>query len=224
MTMQTCVVSGSVADRQGEQRLDGWKAIVGHLGRDDRTVKRGEARGLPVHRVPGGERARVYALVGEIDRWLNPTDLAPIIESNEVPDPILVSGDTLAQPERTEARFPLKRHALDAPLSIAGCFSAVALVLAPAALHAVAPRALAAAAAASVAQFGPITPIDPQARKRELDGLHAWNLRTPASLAQARQDFGAAIAREPGYAPAYAGRANTWLLLVKYGAVSDGEA
>jgi hypothetical protein len=161
-------------------------------------------------------------LAGEIDRWLNATDLALIIESNGVPDPPLGSGDTLAQPERTEARFPLKRHALVAALSVAGCFSAVALVLASASLHAVAPRAL--AAAASAAPFGPITPIDPQARKRELDGLHAWNLRTPASLAQARQDFGAAIAGEPGYAPACAGRANTWLLLGKFGAVSDGEA
>jgi tetratricopeptide (TPR) repeat protein len=53
------------------ERLDGWKAIAGFFGRDERTVKRWEAsRGLPVRRIPGGGRAAVWADAAELRRWL----------------------------------------------------------------------------------------------------------------------------------------------------------
>jgi hypothetical protein len=53
------------------QRLDSWKEIAAYLGRDIRTVARWEnERGLPVHRVPGGQRHAVFAYTAEIDRWL----------------------------------------------------------------------------------------------------------------------------------------------------------
>lgn len=52
-------------------RLDSWKEICTYLGRDRRTLGRWEEeRGLPVHRMPGGDRPRVYALKPEIDAWL----------------------------------------------------------------------------------------------------------------------------------------------------------
>ncbi len=51
-------------------RLDSWKEIARHLGRDVRTVIRWEERGLPVHRVPGGKLSRVFAFSGELDEWL----------------------------------------------------------------------------------------------------------------------------------------------------------
>lgn len=51
--------------------LNGWKEIGGYLGRDIRTVERWEKlRGLPVRRVPGAGRATVYALISELDQWL----------------------------------------------------------------------------------------------------------------------------------------------------------
>ena len=54
----------------GEQ-LDSWKAIAVYLGREVRTVQRwAKARHLPVHRLPGGERPRVFVLKSEIDAWL----------------------------------------------------------------------------------------------------------------------------------------------------------
>jgi excisionase family DNA binding protein len=57
-------------DPVGEQ-LDSWKEIAVYLGREVRTVQRwAKARDLPVHRFPGGERPRVYALKSEIDAWL----------------------------------------------------------------------------------------------------------------------------------------------------------
>jgi Tol biopolymer transport system component len=56
---------------QEKSRLDGWKAISDHLGWHPRTVMRWEQlRGLPVHRVPGGQRNAVFAFRHEIDEWL----------------------------------------------------------------------------------------------------------------------------------------------------------
>jgi len=56
---------------QARERLDSWKEIAAYLGRDLRTVRRWEKdKGLPVHRVPGGERQAVFAYRAEIDAWL----------------------------------------------------------------------------------------------------------------------------------------------------------
>ncbi len=53
------------------ERLDSWKDIAAYLGRDLRTVQRWESeRHLPVHRLPGGDKPRVYALPFELDAWL----------------------------------------------------------------------------------------------------------------------------------------------------------
>jgi TolB-like protein len=51
-------------------RLDGWKEIAAFLNRGERTVKRWEReRGLPVHRVPFGDRASVFAWPSELADW-----------------------------------------------------------------------------------------------------------------------------------------------------------
>jgi hypothetical protein len=51
-------------------RLNSWKQIARHLGRDVRTVRRWELKdvGMPVHRVPGGRS--VFAYARELDAWL----------------------------------------------------------------------------------------------------------------------------------------------------------
>lgn len=52
------------------ESLDSWKAIANYLNREVRTVMRWErSRGLPVHRLPGGEKPGVYALRSELDAW-----------------------------------------------------------------------------------------------------------------------------------------------------------
>jgi hypothetical protein len=59
-------------------RLDSWKAIAVYLGRDLRTVRRWEKeKGLPVRRVPGGERRAVFAYRHEIDAWLGKATAEP---------------------------------------------------------------------------------------------------------------------------------------------------
>jgi len=52
-------------------RLDSWKEIAAYVGRDVRTVIRWEQRGgLPVYRIPVGQRQAVYAFRHEIDEWM----------------------------------------------------------------------------------------------------------------------------------------------------------
>ena len=59
-------------------RLDSWKDIAGYLGREVRTVQRWESeRGLPVHRLPGGDKPRVYALKSELGSWLQTSPPEP---------------------------------------------------------------------------------------------------------------------------------------------------
>lgn len=61
-----------------DRRLDGWKSIASFFGRDERTVKRWEAsRGLPVHRIPGGGRASVWADPAELRNWIEGSGEAP---------------------------------------------------------------------------------------------------------------------------------------------------
>jgi hypothetical protein len=51
-------------------KLQSWKEIAGFLGHDERTVMRWERLGMPVHRIPGTKRSRVYASRTEITNWL----------------------------------------------------------------------------------------------------------------------------------------------------------
>ena len=63
--------------KSADGRLGSWKEIAAFFGKDERTVKRWEAqRGLPVHRVPGGNRTTVYAYTRELEDWLR-RDSAP---------------------------------------------------------------------------------------------------------------------------------------------------
>ena len=52
------------------QRLDSWKAIAAHLGRDVRTAQRWEFEGLPVRRLRHDKLASVFAYSREIDDWV----------------------------------------------------------------------------------------------------------------------------------------------------------
>ncbi len=52
-------------------RLDSWKEIAAYLKRDERTVRRWEEEGLPVHRHMHKKQASIYAHKAEIDVWWN---------------------------------------------------------------------------------------------------------------------------------------------------------
>src|SRR6266851_2368988 len=53
------------------ERLDSWKEIAAYLKRDERTVRRWEKEGLPVHRHLHKKQASIYAHKAEIDVWWN---------------------------------------------------------------------------------------------------------------------------------------------------------
>jgi len=52
-------------------RLDSWKEIAAYLKRDERTVRRWEKEGLPVHRKLHKKQASIFAFKAEIDAWWN---------------------------------------------------------------------------------------------------------------------------------------------------------
>jgi TolB-like protein/Tfp pilus assembly protein PilF len=52
-------------------RLDSWKEIASYLRYSERTVRRWETEGLPVHRRAHKKKAAIYAYKPEIDAWWN---------------------------------------------------------------------------------------------------------------------------------------------------------
>ena len=52
-------------------RLDSWKEIAAFLRYSERTVRRWETEGLPVHRHAHKKKAAIYAYKAEIDAWWN---------------------------------------------------------------------------------------------------------------------------------------------------------
>jgi len=56
-------------DLSSSEQLDSWKEIASYLNRDERTVRRWQKEGLPVHRHMHTKRAAVYAYKAEIDAW-----------------------------------------------------------------------------------------------------------------------------------------------------------
>ena len=57
-----------------------------------------------------------------------------------------------------------------------------------------------------------------------LKARYEWNKRTPEGFLAARDRFEEAVALDPGYASAYAGLADTYLLLAEFGVAPDSEA
>ena len=65
---------------------------------------------------------------------------------------------------------------------------------------------------------------DPEAREFYLRGRYQWNLRTEGSITRAAELFTQAIQRDPHFAAAYAGLADSYIFLRQYGHMTDQEA
>ena len=99
--------------------LNSWKEIASYLGKDVRTVMRWEKmHGLPVHRLPGGPKAGVYALKSEVDAWRAGQGVVASAGGSEMP--------AQTAPPR-EGRRPSRRAVL---LASGGLLVAVAVALA----------------------------------------------------------------------------------------------
>jgi TolB-like protein/Flp pilus assembly protein TadD len=73
-------------------------------------------------------------------------------------------------------------------------------------------------------RLGGARSVDPQAHEAYLKGRYEWNTRTEGGMTRAITLFNEAIAADPMYAPAYAGLAETYLLLPYYGSVAPKDA
>ncbi len=74
------------------------------------------------------------------------------------------------------------------------------------------------------ATTGSADTVDVKAHELYLQGRTNWRQRTPGSLARAGELFQQAIDRDPSYARAWSGLADTQLLLADYGTLSAAEA
>lgn len=176
-------------------RIDGWKAIGSYFGRDRTTAMRwAEQRGLPVHRVPGGKRASVYALKAELQAWL--TAQSDSIDE-EAPSP------ATAAPVR-KPRHWLLLFAL--PLLIAAAAFAMWAIWSP-------PQPSEA-----------VLPKDPEVARLYLQARDDWAQRKAASIDRAIAGLEEVTRRDPGFAPAWASLADAFLLAREFGSQSDEAA
>ena len=218
------------------RRLDTWKEIGAFFGRDERTVKRWEVtRGLPVHRVPGGGRANVYANTDELIEWLkgkNVTEdpasvtVAPAnpetgsAEENETHHDAAAGGRRIGdrrEAPRVSAAASQWQKTLYAVFVLA--ILAVAGILIVTRRNSSARAARTATSGSSVAHV-----IDPEAKQFYLKGIYYFNKRTPETLNQAVDFFTQAVVRDPQYAEAYVGLADCYNLLREYSVMPAAEA
>jgi Tfp pilus assembly protein PilF len=224
------------------RRLDTWKEIGAFFGRDERTVKRWEVtRGLPVHRVPGGGRANVYANTDELIEWLKGKNIT------EDPASVIVApvnSDAQVSPENGSAEENGTQHDATAGgrrigdrLQAARVSAAVSewqktlyavLILAILAVSGIliVTRRNSSARAARTTTASSSVPhvVDPEAKQFYLKGIYYFNKRTPETLNQAVDFFTQAVVRDPQYAEAYVGLADCYNLLREYSVMPATEA
>ncbi|MBP2159345.1 MULTISPECIES: tetratricopeptide repeat protein [Asticcacaulis] len=177
-------------------RLDGWKSIGAHFGRDRTTVMRwARERGMPVKRIPGGKTGTVYAVREELDRWA-------ASQSN--------LGDDAAGTPAVPVGFRLTSRQLwiggaAAGLVLAGTILSLLLLDRPA------PSRTA-------------LPSDPAISAAYLKARDDWAQRTPERLTAAITGFELTTRRDPNFAPGWSGLADAYLLSREFGAMADGDA
>jgi tetratricopeptide (TPR) repeat protein len=223
-------------------RLDGWKDVAAYLGKAERTVKRWERnRGLPIHRVPGGAKASVYAYSDELNEWLNSSDSAA--HDPAVSAAVDRAGQaTLSETDRAAptALFPESAQSTISPnrrlqwamavIGLALTGWALVLVMVSSATGTRLPAMVKAIFAKKGAgtSLGTSPAISDEERKRARDlylkGRYEWNQRSPDSLNRALDLFTQAIVHDPAYAQAYAGLADTYDLLREYSTMPDRDA
>jgi tetratricopeptide (TPR) repeat protein len=190
-----------------DRRLSSWKEIAQFFGKDERTVKRWEQRGLPVRRVPRGTRSSVFAYESELEGWLRgapPTATAV--------EPVAATPTALAEalpPPPAPRTSPLYAAAIIIAAMLGASTIAYVSTQAPASVP-------------PVESTAHIAPGDAQALYRQ--GVADWNTRTADGFDKAITAFEAALKIDPDYAAAYAGLANVYNLLSQYTAMPAADA
>lgn len=209
------MISAGKPDGPVDERLDSWKQIAAFFGRDERTVKRWEARrGLPLHRLPGGGGAKVYAFRGELQAWLHRGGGGREDDADtRNPSAAFARRAPAADERRPHGNGPAVLIVLMAILTVAAFLIGRARWPIPG---------------------GGVLPVqanssarpahDPLAVEFYRTGLYYWHARTPESLHQAVDYFTQAIVRDPAYAEPYAGLADSYNLLREFSEMPAREA
>jgi tetratricopeptide (TPR) repeat protein len=184
-------------------RLDGWKSIAAHFGRERTTVIRwATERGMPVHRIPGAGRSSVYALTEELDAWLDASRSKGHIEASDARSAApSVSGPAGRMLARSWRRI------VAVSLFAAGTLG-FAIYARP------------------DADSGPNLqlPRDAEAAEIYVEARADWARRTPQSILEAIGKLRRVVAIEPGFTPGYTALADSFLLAREFGSLSDLEA
>ena len=185
------------------KRLVPWKEIAAFLDRAERTVKRWEReRGLPVHRVPRGERSGVFAYQHELTAWLNGQERR-VDETEPAVDlhhkeylPIALVPDLEPAPEFTReikssklASESANRRSNSGRWRVAAWTCILSLVSASAAFLVLKGYRFASNPKVSRVQLAPTGSRhigSPRAEQLYLQGRYQWSLRTAESLAKCR--------------------------------------
>jgi tetratricopeptide (TPR) repeat protein len=221
--------------------LDGWKEVASYLHRGERTAKRWEQqRELPIHRVPGGARASVYANSAELDQWLLSRSPHGLDHADDVAEDLEdadTSGGSGTQTEETGSPEPqLPESSVPWSRLERWAFASFVLMVIGVVLYAVvhfnlkstvgdllspASRSQKSAATNSntVSEGEKLT-----AHELCLKGRYEWNYRTPENLNRALDDFTQAIVHDPGSVQAYVGMADTYILLREFSTMPEAEA
>jgi Tfp pilus assembly protein PilF len=174
-------------------RLDGWKSIATHFGRDRTTVLRwAKERNLPVKKIPGGKRATVYALKSELDLWT--LDLEKLSSA---------SGK-VEQPRRSLTRSA--GAMLIALLLIAVTVGGVFFFLQFREMRSEQAKAL---------------PADKAVAALYLKARARWATRSSEEIELAISDLKNVVSRDPDFAEGHAALADAYLLAREYGALRD---
>lgn len=125
-------------DKAKGGRIDSWKDISAYLGRDVSTVIHWEKeKGLPVHRIPGGQRQGVFAYRQELERWLAGLDNANGMEPSRNGEGGLIATAVIPQGTATQVTVPTSvehsratkiSHWKPAMYSAAGFLTALAMI------------------------------------------------------------------------------------------------
>lgn len=242
--MEVAMASFRSENAESVRTLVSWKEIAVFLNYSESTVKRWERdRGLPVHRIPGGERGGVFAYSNELADWITGKALELEADASATSDQETTASAETApaseskvdpRPGETAARSGWMGNARRVRLAVVG----IAAALAGAGFYASFARPIrdwTQRRLPAIAAIGPassirheVTPVSDDekivAHDLYLKGRFEWNQRTPDSLNSALDDFTQAIVHNPNEAHAYAGLADTYEMLFIYGGRQDDDA
>jgi tetratricopeptide (TPR) repeat protein len=228
------------ARQKSKHRLDSWKEIAAFFGRDERTVRRWEKeRGLPAYRVPGGERGGVFTYTEELREWVK--GRAGEFEAAEFETLRAIADGAVAdrradgeEIERVSPSEPSKNPANSVPvLNLPAAPAApqpsnVRMVLWLAPLVVVAGLVILLSFSHRDPQYKQAlaAPHRPNAEAQELylKGEYHRAKRTPEDLNKAVDYFTQSIVKDPSYAQAYVGLADSYNLLREFSVMPAEEA